>query len=193
VSNPLDTTFSTAGVESAMGIRSRDRMRMNTAAMQPVVVMADMTKSFAPQRFEARGIAGVRVGAPGALNLAVYQLECRGAGGLVIEQITLGAVSVSQTDHWFQGVFPFPGTIGLTPSPTVQQGGGETLSVYRSGTNALASALTPVVASYSPQSNALPLNVFLPAGFLWELSWIVNSESFCAITWREIPEPVGEP
>jgi len=193
VSNPSDTTFGQSQIDSAFGIRTQERMRMNTRTMQPVAILADMSESFAPQRLVARGIAGVRLPAPGALNLTVYQIESRGAGGIIIEQITLGAVSTSQTDRWFQGVFPPPGTPGLAASNTIQQGGETTRSVYRSGTTALAGALTPVVSSYSAQANALPLDIFVAAGQMWELSWIVNSESFCAITWREIPEPLGAP
>ncbi len=193
MTNPLDTTFGQSQIDSAFGIRTQERMRMNTGAMQPVAILADMSESFAPQRLVARGIAGIRLPAPGALSANVFQIESRGAGGIVLEQITLGAVSTSQTDRWFQGVFPPPGTIGLTASGTIQQGGGTTRSVYRSGTNALAALLSPVVSSYSAQANALPLNIFVAAGQMWELTWIVNSESFCAITWREIPEPLGAP
>jgi len=189
VSEPLDTTFDTGQIMDTFGVRTRNRLRMNTGAMQPVAVLADMSKSFAPQRIEARGISGNTHAVPGGGFVGVFELESRGPGGIVIEQITLQAGQLAVTDMWRQNITA-TGQGGLLTTIVTNQGGVPVLSVMR---NAFNGASRGGTLCYAADYRAVDVDIFVPGGSFWSLQWFTQTVNSASIVWREIPEPLGEP
>lgn len=189
MSNPLDTTFNTGQIDRTFGVRSRDRMKMNTGAINPVAVVADLSKSFAPQRQEARAIAGNRHAVPGGGFSGVFELESRGPGGLVIEQLTLQAEQLSVTDMWRQNIAA-TGQGGLLTTLVVNQGGLPVRSIMRNKFNGSSPGGT---LCYAAEYIGLGVDIFVPAGRFWTLAWTTQSVNSASVVWREIPEPLGAP
>lgn len=189
MSNPLDTTFDSGQIMDTFGVRTRNRLKMNTGAMQPVAILADMSRSFAPQRFEARAIGGNEHAVPGGGFSGVFELHSLGPGGIVIEQLVLQATQLAPTDMWRQGI-EVTGQGGLLTTNIQDQGGEPAVSVLR---NAFNGSNTGGALCYAANFIGIGVEIFVPAGRFWTLIWSHQSVNGASITWREIPEPLGAP
>lgn len=172
---------------------------METENMIPVVKLADFSKSFAAEAFEARGVLGATLGAP-AGDRPIIELRALAPGGVVIEEVRV-----------FNGiVFGAPGeavrfendaapAIG-PPAPvteTVLNVGGQPV-----GSTGISFALLgavpatpsiPIQLSLSGLAEVTNMSWFLPSGRVFRINGEVNLTAIlsASIQFREIPVSLG--
>jgi len=184
------STFNITAAQRALGIRSPIVNPDFSPEIVQTVQMADVSKSFAAEAFEARA-----VGTTGAAAAAATELHAIAPGGIVIERLTLSERVVPPV-----GIFiEVRATSNLNAvsfiSNKMDVGGSLTNSTLRQ--------------SILPGPGVLPNFVRIetdPDGFfdLSDISWFVPAGNFltCSIQapavdlyvevqWREIPQPQG--
>lgn len=167
--------------------------------MSQVLVVGDLSTSFASQQFEARGVSGTtRDG--NATDLATVQLIANARGGIVIEALDVfaqaGGVPAPEPIFFFNIGTVLVLSVGASVA-IIQAGGQPTTSSVESGTTT------------TPITGAGAIQLFLDDGFLRleNTNWFVPSGSALIVQargvalseiapifqWREIPEAPGPP
>lgn len=187
------TTFRTGKIFRSLGVRSPIEPKFATQAMQPVAILADMSRSFAPSRVEARAMWGGDYPASG-VNYTRFQLNAKGAGGCVIEAFSVAndvhpLVWISRTES---AVMIVPGS-GAVAHP-VQIGGEDARSFIEYGQTS-----TKLVAGTLPfvLPMAVTAEIYVPPGHFF--SWVCHgaaaapNTTYISVLAREIPETLGAP
>ena len=191
-------TFDLGRVYRALGVRSTSvNPDLDTANLIQTIQVADMSKSFAPEAFEARAV-GALAGASGPIR--TYEVKAIAPGGIVIEifrvvqpaAITLGVVVTIQSTTRMAGVTTVAaGKLdvgGVPTTSTVEQDAAAPLAVPVG-----ASGPIKLVGDSSDVILFNPISWFVPASFFLTLTsfGLIDLEDV-DIQWREIPQPQGE-
>lgn len=109
------TTLSLSQLYRRLGVRSRIMPEFRVTPMEPVVVVADMSRSYAPEAVEGRHLWAQTIINPGVFHAVIpnsvgFEFSSRAPGGVVIESleilITPGAAASGNCyfkivdDHW---------------------------------------------------------------------------------------------
>jgi len=175
------TTFDLSAVQRALGMKVGVGLpSMQTEQMGPVVLLADFSKSFASEAFEARGVY--------ALPGRAHEIQSIAPGGIVVERVRITGVANNVVTA---GIFTTKQIVSVANLPRIDVGGSPTTSrVFNE----------PTSAPGAPFNTQLDLSA---AGeYEVAVSWFVTSGSFLAfditlstgtleLQWREIPVHVG--
>jgi hypothetical protein len=177
----------------ALGVRSRREAEYAGENLQPVVIAADMSSTFAPEQVEARKMFLRRLWING--TTLDYQVHCRGAGGMVVEYLELSS-DVATALLYFA-----IGTTALCPAGVVDGGlniGGSAVnSEMRYGLDSGTPVGTPALLWYA--AFVLPsMRIYVPPGYYLKLRVEHPAPpaafyGYFAGVYREIPEILGAP
>lgn len=170
--------------------------------VQPVMVIADLSRSVASELVEARRIASDRIAAGGLGTWSNYILHARSPGGLVVESL----VVVLETSgfaqpvcFWEVGPRAVAGISGQVADIGGAAGVGFTRIDYEAGPIVSQNAffcLNPISAAVPPTEfwTAFPSRIFVPAGSALTLSHeLANLDLRVEIVWRELADIQGAP
>lgn len=198
------TTLSLSRAYARLGVRSRLQPEYRTSPMQPVIMVADISNTFAPEAIEARVVWATihqNTGPPGPPASANnFQVQARGAGGLVIEHLeVLSSVAVLATyvaivaNDW--GGFPAP---IWTAIDNVNIGGDPVASVAQRGQDSLWPVGSTPRVVWNASHFIMPSDrTYIPAGAYLQVQATLaavgafDTEFLCVA--REIPEMLGAP
>lgn len=175
------TTFDLSAVQRALGMKVGVGLpSMGTDIMIPTVRLADFSKSFASEAFEARGVY--------ALNARAHEIQSIAPGGIVVERLRITGIANTLVTA---GVFPTKQIASAANLARMDVGGTPTTSrVFNE----------PISAAGAPFGTHLSLAA--SGEYEVAVSWFVPSGSFLAFNitlstgtlefqWREIPVHVG--
>jgi len=169
------------------------------APVQAVMTVADLSRSIASDPVEARAYKDLSVpGNPAPNERPIGFVQCRSAGGLVVEALVVedpspsgffGPNNVSVTI----ATAVAPGWHGIVEDVPLDIGGVATRS--RSFYCYTVTDRDPSIGNWEFVNNPAfgsSLRFYVPSGslFVFQCS-LVNSTMRCAFTWREIPEPIS--
>jgi len=194
-----NTTFGTSALLRSIGAISQRNPKIDTAVMTQVLVVGDLSKSFASQRFESRGISSITKTNIPAFH-AIAQLLSNAPGGVVVERVDIFAVDgATGVPRQSVAMRVGPQTATVTPSATnIQQVGGAPVSSI-------------VVAADIAGGGPLPVNTFVTVLLndegqkVWDnFGWFIASglafevaarnadtQLTAVVQWREIPQSAG--
>ena len=181
------TTFSASGILRRLGVRSANQPEYYTQAMIPMILMADMSRSYAPEAVEGRGMVAHDL--PASAPSGNFKLHSRGKGGIVIEYFGMASDEVTaQVQFEIVTADPFLGT-----PLKLDIGGVATVSDSRylgSGPALGASKLVYPAPFVMPTER-----VYVPAGswFHAACAFAGNHRVYLVCIWREIAESLGAP
>jgi len=179
------TTFNLSKVQQALGVRSINTTpNLVTADLVQSITVADMSKSFASESFEARALGTTQL-------VSTACLHSLGIGGIVIERLrVVGPIPIAgpafQLRLSIEDAIDFP-----TPARKMDVGGQPTRSRWTDGGLA-----TKIDASITLDSqgryDADVISWFIPAKFsLLMETFPLFADIFYEVQWREIPQSAG--
>jgi hypothetical protein len=180
------STFSASRILSKLGVRSRIQPEYRTRDMTPVVILADMSRSYAPEAVEARAFAASQLLHNG--TSVDWELFANAPGGLIIEHIGI-------TSDQAAAIASF----GIS---TTSLGFGVSLALRNIGGEPVNSRAERGFDTYAGGGWNWPVpftmpgeRMFIPAGsYLQARSYFIGAQwgyFFCVF--REIPESLGAP
>jgi len=186
----------------SIGVQGGSIPGLAPGGMVPVIQLGDLTKNFASQVFESRGLSGSVFAGSGVIDeILVWSLSARSPGGSVVEDIQVQANTLAQ------------------PIPTIPNGAWVMdLSVNRYAPPATVPYTS--IGGHTPKNalhfgdrtwditewaNAMPtdftfggLNIWIPPGSFLNLGMAsyrglgtVDPIATVSFSWREIPEIQG--
>lgn len=194
------TTFDLSAVQRALGMKVGVGLpSMQTESMAPVVVLADFSRSFAAEAFEARGVLGASQPSPPAGNRPVVELKAISNGGVVIEEVRVfngivagapGEAVRFENDESAISV----GVVGPLAETIIDVGGEDVGSEGRSfSVVGATTAGIPIQLNLSGLATVTNMGWFLPSGRVFRVSGEVNLTGVLSLSiqFREIPVHVG--
>lgn len=190
-------TFDLGRVYRALGVRSTAvQPDLDTKNLIQTIQVADMSKSFAPEAFEARAV-GALAGASGPVR--VYELKAIAPGGVVIEALrTVGlevVISSQSTTRMAGGTTVAAGKLdvgGVATTSTVEQDSAAPLAVPPGAKGPIKLVPATGIAVVG-EIIFNPVSWFVPPAFFFTVatfSGLIDLEDL-DIQWREIPQPQG--
>jgi hypothetical protein len=193
----------------ALGVRSAIQPSYRVDQFSPVAIVADMSRSFAPEAIEGRRVWTTTLHNPGTdpgglgLSSCDFELTSRGSGGVLIEYCELldqlGAASVitlkTATVPW-GGASGFGGSWSDVSGMTI--GGIPTQSTFQQWRDVNVPIGAGDAIAISGSAMWLPTDRFyLPAGSHLRMQASVSPAAALAVTvfmiLREVPEAPGAP
>jgi hypothetical protein len=162
--------------------------------MTPVIILADMSRSFAPEAIEARGMFLNEHSTGIAKDMSSFQLHSRGRGGIIVE--ALGVATSTANFGCYVQVQPTTGAGMGAAFAQPNNIGGEAISSFLMDSTVFDPPGTGVIY---PSPLVLPTErMFVPAGYYlrWGVySWVAPAIHDIAtnLVFREIPESLGAP
>jgi len=182
------SSFDTSAALRSLGVnRGADIPSINLGDLDQTIMIADLSRSFAQQRFEARGFGtGIRTGI--AAEFSVVQLNVNAPGGAVIERIDINPEAV-----------PGGASVGLNIGPrntlnnvlpgVIAQVGGSPLNSTLEGGSTLAVLLVATVIVVGAEKTYEDFGWFVPSGSSFFVTTSNgNIDLFVTIQWRELPQ-----
>jgi len=184
------TSFSTSSIFRALGVRSRRQLPLATVEAQPVVIISDLSSSYAPEAIEARAVVAFEaLGNSTSINL---QLFSKAQGGCIIEYLGI-ASNLAGTQA--QVEVRDTSAVSSALNSIINVGGIATESVPTSG---MGVAISPPRLIYPTPWVSPTDRMFIPAGSFLHCASVVPGgpavqNAYFIMVWREIPEILGGP
>lgn len=189
------TTLATSKVWSALGVKGGQLPSMQIGEYQPVMVMADFSRTLTAEPIEARAIVAgtVDVNIPG-LDHAHLQLQSVAGGGIIVERLLIDcttALGRNAVIIQIQGVPFFAGAV----VSKLDVGGPATRSIVTADDFPGGPAGGEVVINNPPN---VPIDLsefrtYLRSGWFLHL-WNYDADVMrVTLAWRELQEPIGVP
>lgn len=187
------STFSASRILRKLGVRTRTvQPEYRTRDMTPVIVLADMSRTYAPEAIEARAITGQRLTPIANRTYINVQMLSRGRGGIVVEHLSIAA-SVAAWGFVEISTTSLAGAV--TGAPLLNIGGEATLTeIEWSADQAVGSPIYVMPAPVTVPTDRL----FVPAGQYLHFGSIATGapaiyDCEIEVVFREIPEALGAP
>jgi len=189
------TTFDLSAAYRSLGVRSPNtNVKLNTELLTPTVQVADVSRSFAPEAFEARGVCTIVAGNVAAEN-SICQINSNAPGGIVIERVDIrgATAALAAVDQTTMEVGA-PLALNNIVVPTILDVGGTPVrSTVEAGS--LITILTTFV-NLEPASGLKTFENFgwfIPSASSFRIgSLLVNNFLWLQVQWREIPQARGQ-
>lgn len=185
------SSFSTSSIFRALGVRSPRQLPLDTGEASPVVVVADLSSTFAPEQIEARGLHMFVRTAGVPQTYSQYNLHARSEGGLVVESLAIGS---DVAGRGFVQVITTP-SAGMTTSGQPLPIGGSAISSFLThgfGAGAAGnSAIFPLPFILPTERLYVPAGSYLNFGTIISPAAVHDIEDY--LVFREIPEILGGP
>jgi len=158
------TSFDTSAALRSLGVnRGADIPSINLGELDQTIIIADLSESFAQQRFEARGFGtGLRSGIAG--EFSVVQLNVNSPGGAVIERIDINPDDVAGGRSVGLNVGDRQTLNNAVPGVIAQVGGSPLTSTLEGGS--ITPTITPLatIIVLGGQKTYDPFGWFIPSG-----------------------------
>jgi len=184
------SSFDTSAALRSLGVnRGADIPSINLGDLDQTILIADLSKSFAQQRFEARGFGtGIRVGIVG--QFSVVQLNVNSPGGVVIERIDINPEDDPGGRSVGMNVGDRITTLtSVVPAVVAQVGGSPLTSTLEGGLLAVPISPVATIIVLGAQKTYENFGWFVPSGS----SFFVQTSNtqidlFVTLQWRELPQ-----
>ena len=171
-------------------------------SIQPVMILADFSKTYTAEPFEARAICADMVSWLGnGVKRFYFELLAVSHGGLVVEYLSAlqqGTVTGGLL-HYIDVADEPPGTPAKAAAKQRSIGGRDTVSLAYIGTSdALADGVGPIDISTFSQAALIGSRLYVGPGrrmiVTGEFAFLGGTaQGFVTCVWREIPHHLGEP
>lgn len=189
--DPLNsTTFDLRKVRKALGVRTRLNFPwLISSHIFQTITVADVSQSFAPEPFEARGFTTPLVGAF-AGEVSVAQLIVNSDGGAVVERIDIFSednFGVVQLQCGLQ-VGPRSTLNNLTNPVLIDVGGQPITSVVEQGSLVVPGSAAVIVLDVNGRKTFENFNWFIPSGSTLRVrTALPDIRLFVTMQFRELP------
>lgn len=197
------TTFGWSGFYRALGMKGARIPPVTLEALQPVIVMADLSKQWSAESFSARAFAYLNFGTFVPNENISYWIHSTAPGGIVLEKISVeGTSGVVAVPQWGVAITTTPPLAVWIIAAMRRVDVGGILSTTRASAASVPNATLPgIINNYG-----LP-NPFVDESADWFVApgsyavfgysqWsdgVTPSNAVAHFTWREIPEQQGAP
>lgn len=188
--SPLDTTYNLGRVHRALGVKGPINPQYREDSFSPVAIIADFSRSFAPEQVEARSFCGHTQASAGANTEINFKLHCLGSGGAIVEYV--GISTTNNVTIFVQRLAADPWAFGTGIGNILQMGGNDTKSTITWNVN----QPPPVAPTTMPTPWAVAdARFYIPPGsylhFGSRSPGAVAHSCTIALIWRELEEQLG--
>lgn len=189
------TSFSLSRIYRALGVRTGILPPFDTEAFAPVAIVADFSRSYAPEQIEGRAVMLETTPSLAPHLYVNHLIEVRSAGGIIVEALEI-ETDQANAQCYFKRRQTRPWTGISLNTQRVDVGGLSTRSDVEGAWNVVLLG-TPSCVHASPL--VVPTErMYVPAG--WYFEWgsyqpiapVAHTLRY-SIVWREIPEILGTP
>ena len=189
--SPVDTTFNLGRVHRALGVKGPVNPKYRVDNFSPVAVVADFSRSFAPESIEARAYYSLSQASTGGNSYTNWLFQSLGAGGSIVEQIAI-VTSSANAVGFAQRLSASPWS-GSGSTARLQMGGTDTKSTITTSTNQVPPVAFP--SMLSPWSIGDSRLYIKPGEFLNFGSFSATGTAhtcWVGMVWRELEEQLGD-
>jgi len=189
-----NTTFGTSSLLRSLGVQSQENPQIDPSQMIETVLVADLSKSFANQQFEARGVASADISS--VAQRVFWEIKSNAPGGIVIESVNVfltDNVSAPLTETFLmsRGV-PALELVQVPVTRIINVGGADVASLLFVGSMGAALPDSVQVQTVDGVFRNDTFNWFVPSGdFFIVATEVVDRNLFTLVQWREIPQAPG--
>lgn len=191
------TTFDTSVIQRALGMSGQQQSlpSMDSSSLDQVLIAADMSASFASQRFEGRAFAFGTILAPIVGRESVIEVHINSPGGAVFERADIIDADVAgfPTGAVMIGIGPTRAFVDTGLSGILDVGGLLVASTITVGTYIAAPGPEVfVILDASGRKTFDNFAWFVPTGqSLWVRGITPQTSLGANLQWREIPQAAG--
>ena len=193
--SPRPTTISTSRVWSALGIKGGELPSMQLSAYQPVMVMADFSRSLTSEPIEARGLFAGVIDNVSSFHRAFLEFQAVAGGGVIVERLVCDVTTAFGGNALCVDMSPGPFWAGA-PVGKLDIGGAATRSLLfaRHSSDAPSGNEQIISMPANVPSDLSEFRLYIPSGWWLEVfCYATDTPMRVTMVWRELQEPIGTP